>query len=268
MSHNLEEDFMGLSRNNENYDITKQWKPQLHMSFPSKIFTWPQASGSHFRTLEEKQEMEEDVTGTTSMEMRCERSWRPVCFVCASRVHASRERREASKYIVEMIGGKVSYWSSDPSVECYENYRWIPLYKNTSQMSLPSNVFPPTMCLFSSHTSFENVREILFQTVCLSNKFSAEGSIIMNSRYKGGEGSENLWRVMGGTCLLPYLANGRETLLLTIQVLRQWQRWTTQEARCVHLLQAFAWIFVGIPSMTESLQLSAQPRGRFPGMDQ
>lgn len=79
------------------------------MSFPSKISTRSQASGSHFRTLEEKQEMEEDVTGTTHMEMYCERSWRPMCFVCASRVHASRERREASKYIVQMIGGKVSY---------------------------------------------------------------------------------------------------------------------------------------------------------------
>lgn len=195
------------------------------MSFPRKISTRSQASGSHFRTLEEKQEMEEDVTGTTCMEMHCERSWRPMCFVCASRVRASRERREASKYIVQMIGRKVSYWSSDPSVECYENYRWIPLYKNTSQMSLPSNVFPPTMCLFSSHTSFENVREILFQTVCLSNKFSAEGSIIMNSFYKGWEGSGNLWRVMGVTCLLPYWANGRETLLLTKQQERTDSYW-------------------------------------------
>lgn len=42
----------------------------------------------------------------------------------------------------------------------------------------------------------------------------------------------------------------------------------TQEAQYAHLLQAFAWVFVGIPLDTESLRLSAQPRGTFPGMEQ
>lgn len=141
------------------------------MSFPDKIFSDSQHSGSNFRALEGKKEMEVGAVGIISMEMHCERSLRPMCFVCASWVTVSMVKREASEYIIKMIGGKISYWSSDSSVKCYENYRWIPLYKNTFQMSLPSTVFPPTMCLFSSHPSLENVREILLQTVCLSNKY-------------------------------------------------------------------------------------------------
>lgn len=168
------------------------------------------------------------------MEMHCERSLRPMCFVCASWVTVSMVKREASEYVIKMIGGKISYWSSDSSVKCYENYRWISLYKNTFQMSLPSSVFPPTMCLFSSHHSLENVREILLQTVCLSNKyFLPEGRIIMNSCYKGWEGSENRWRVIGVTHLLPYLANGRENLLLS----RQEERWSQEN---IGDLKAFA----------------------------
>lgn len=139
------------------------------MNFPDKIFINSQHSGTNFRALKEKKEMKEDAVGNISMEKHCERSLRPM-FVCASWVSVSMERREASEYIIKMVGGKISYRSSDSSVKCYENYRWIPLYKNTFQMSLPSSVFPPTMCLFSFHPSLENVREVLLPTVCLSNK--------------------------------------------------------------------------------------------------
>lgn len=52
--------------------------------------------------------MEEDATGTTSMERPCEGGWRPMCSVCALRVRTSIERSGVSKYIIKMIGGKVS----------------------------------------------------------------------------------------------------------------------------------------------------------------
>lgn len=160
MSDNLE-----FSRSNGTHDFT--------MSFPDKIFSNFQHSGSNLRALEEKKETEEDAMGTTRLGvlwMLSEGSLRPMCFVCTSWVSVSMQRREASAYIIKTTRGKISYWSSDSSVKCYENYRWIPWYKNMFQMSLPSSVFPPTTCLFSSHPILENVREILLQTVCLNNK--------------------------------------------------------------------------------------------------